>query len=182
MLLLSASFQTHAAQNLDLNILKGLDVLTGKAVQTETKDKKGIVTVFLSAKCPCSNSHIQELTELAKVYPEFQFIGVHSNVDEDEKLTKAYFETTSLPFPVLQDENTKIADKLGAVKTPHAFVMDPEGKLLYKGGVSNSHDAIRADRKYLREALQNLKENKPVKTPEGRTLGCAISRGEKNVW
>lgn len=161
--------------------LKGIDVLTSKAVEVTPK-KGGTVVVFLSAVCPCSNSHVEELKNLAREYPQFAFVAVHSNVDEDKKTTQEYFQKVAIHFPVIHDGEAKIANEFKALKTPHAFVLSPDGKVLYQGGVSSSRDITKAERKFLREALVDLQENRPVKTPEGRTLGCTISRGEKNVW
>ncbi len=161
--------------------VKGTEILSGKA-QEITPKSEGTVVVFLSATCPCSNSHVEELKSLAQEYPQFSFVAVHSNLDEELASSKEYFNKVQLGFPVLQDDNAKIADEFKALKTPHAFVLSPEGKMLYQGGVSSSRDIKKADRKFLREALSDLKQHQAVKTPEGRTLGCTISRGEKNVW
>ena len=155
---------------------KGTDVVTMKAVSVAVSDKKGVVAVFLSASCPCSNSHIRELAELSRTYPQFAFVGIHANADESLEKSKAYFAKVSLPFPVIQDDHAQLADQLKALKTPHAFLILPHGQLAYRGGVSNSHVFENADRKYLREALEDAQNNRPVKTPEGRSLGCAISR------
>lgn len=161
--------------------IKGADVLSGKSLEVTPKDQ-GTVVVFLSAVCPCSNSHVEELKNLSAEFPQFSFVAVHSNTDEDAQTTKEYFKKAAISFPVIQDGDAKIADEFKALKTPHAFVLSREGKMLYQGGVSSSRDIAKADRKFLREALTDLKENRAVQTPEGRTLGCTISRGEKNVW
>ncbi|KYG61653.1 hypothetical protein AZI86_18315 [Bdellovibrio bacteriovorus] len=161
--------------------IKGADVFSGKVLEVTPKEQ-GTVVVFLSAVCPCSNSHVEELKNLSKEFPQFSFVAVHSNTDEDAKTTQEYFKKVAISFPVIQDGEAKIADEFKALKTPHAFVLSRDGKMLYQGGVSSSRDITKADRKFLREALTDLKENRSVQTPEGRTLGCTISRGEKNVW
>jgi len=166
----------------NLEQLKGRDVTSGTAVSLDLKGRKGAVVVFLSAVCPCSNSHIKELTTLPKDFPEFAFLGVHSNTDEAKDPTQAYFKTAKLPFPVVQDSGAKIADEFKAYKTPHAFVVKPDGEVLYQGGVSSSRNFENADRKFLREALDDLQNGRAVKTPEGRTLGCVIAREGKYVW
>jgi thioredoxin-related protein len=162
--------------------LEGKNLLTGENVVVNASDKKGMVVIFLSAKCPCSNSHNNELRDLAQTYKEFSFVAVHSNADEAKELSQPYFEKAAFPFPVIEDDKAKLADQLQASKTPHAFIFASNGDVLYEGGVSNSKDCAKADRKFLREALDDLHAGKSVRTPEGRTLGCAISRGEKNVW
>lgn len=177
LLLSSVSFSAPVALPLEAT-----DLFSKKDLHITVQNKKAAVVAFLSAKCPCSNSHMQELSSLAKEYTDFEFLAVHSNADEDEVTTKTYFTENKLPFPVAQDQGAKLANQFKALKTPHVFVVSAGGEILYQGGVSSSKDFDRADRKYLREALSDLHAGKPVKTPEGRTLGCVISRGEKNVW
>jgi peroxiredoxin len=143
---------------------------------------KGTVVVFLSAKCPCSNSHIGVLKNLASEFKDFAFVGVHSNVDESPEVSKEYFKNANLPFSVIQDPKAKIADAYKASKTPHAFLVAADGTVKYKGGVTDSKNGGAAESQYLREALTELQNGKEVSRPEGRTLGCAISRGEKFVW
>lgn len=162
--------------------IQGKDVLSEKEITVAAEKDKKLVVVFLSASCPCSNSHIKELTSLAETYKDFNFVGVHSNSDEGAEMSKDYFAKAHLPFAVIQDTSGKIADQFKALKTPHSFVVQSGGETLFRGGVSNSHVGETADRKYLREALDDLHQGKNVRTPEARTLGCAIARGEKNAW
>jgi hypothetical protein len=156
--------------------VRGEDILTGKEVVARAEPRRDLVVVFLSAVCPCSDSHLQELKALVAEYPEFHFIGVHSNADEPVAMAKSYFSKVDLPFPVIQDGDDRLANLFKAVKTPHAFVVDVQQGMLYRGGVSSSHDFKSADRKYLREALVDIHAGHAVRTPEARTLGCAISR------
>lgn len=158
--------------------LEGKNAITNEDLKVSAQGKKGLVVVFLSARCPCSNSHNTELQELALAYKDFNFIGVHSNSDESQEVYKSYFEKINFSFPIIQDDHTKIADQFKAFKTPHAFIISPSGEVLYEGGVSNSRQFLSSDRKYLREALEDIQNGKKVRTPEGRTLGCSIARGK----
>ena len=142
----------------------------------------GTVAIFLSTKCPCSKSHVDLIKELSKAHRDFSFVVVHSNVDEDISEAKTYFQSLGMGFPVLQDEQTKLADELKAYKTPHAFVLAPDGRVLYKGGVTSAAIATNANKQFLQEALLDIEAGKSVRRPEGRTLGCIISRDPKNVW
>lgn len=143
---------------------------------------KGQIVVFLSSVCPCSDSHVEELKKLFDDFPEFSFVSAHSNMDEEKKSTLEYFKKLDLPFPVIRDSDLKLANHFKAYKTPHAFVLSKEGQLVYEGGISNSKSFENADRNFLREALINIANHQPVKTPKGRTLGCVISREKKYVW
>lgn len=164
--------------------VSGLDLLSNKTMtfHLEQTTKKASVVVFLSAKCPCSNSHVETLNSLTKQYPDFQFIGVHSNFNETLDESKKYFTSMKLAFPVLQDEKTKIADQLKALKTPHSYVISTKGEILYQGGVSDSANALSSERKYLAEALEDVSKGIEVRTKKVRSLGCAIQRENENVW
>lgn len=159
----------------------GTDLLTGQKTDVPP-GSKGTVIVFLSAKCPCSNSHIDILKNLSKSYPDFAFVGVNANADESEAMAKTYFKNAALPFPVLRDSGFKLADQFKALKTPHVFLLSPDGKIVYKGGVTNSAHGPKADENYLKDALNDVHNGRPVKVANSRTLGCIISRGESHVW
>ncbi len=150
--------------------------LVDKQARTLTLDPtKTYALIFLSAVCPCSNSHLTEIKNLVNDYPNVEVIGIHSNMDEDLAKSETYFGAHSLNFPVIQDSNNKLADALGAFKTPHSYIVSG-GKIVYRGGVSD-HQTFSPDaRKYLRDALEDLKQNRPVKNSTTRTLGCSISR------
>lgn len=143
----------------------------------EKKNPKGTVFLFVSARCPCSNSHNQEMISLAKTFSEIQFVGVHSNADEPMEVAEKYFRTAGYPFPVVQDHGDKLSNSLSALKTPHAFLLNAKGEVLFRGGVSSSRVFETADRKYLREALEDFMAGKSIRTAEARSLGCMISRG-----
>lgn len=166
-----------ASESLPLEV-SGPSALTNQPSVVKLAAQRALVAVFVSAKCPCSNSHIGELSQLAKDFPDFSFVAIHSNADEPAEMSMAYFKKVNLPFPVIEDPQQKWADAFRALKTPHAFVVSASGELLYAGGVSNSNQFAEADRKLLREALEDIQLGKDVRTPKGRALGCMISRGE----
>ncbi len=156
---------------------KGKNILT-KANFTANipDDHKGTVIVFLSAKCPCSASHEKILKDLSRNSKEFLFIGVHSNKDEPLTLTEAHFREAELPFQVIQDENANLANQLGAVKTPHAFVYNNKGELTYQGGITDSHVGPNAKKQFLKDVLEDMNAGIAPRHKEGRTLGCYIQR------
>lgn len=159
--------------------LSGTDVVAGAARELDVAaGKKGTVVAFLSAHCPCSASHETALKALSEEYGTqgFQFIAVHSNLDEDNTMTDAHFRAAALPFPVLQDRDNEYANAFNALKTPHVFVLSPSGDVLYQGGVDDSKKQPEAKKHYLKEVLAALNDGKPAPYAETRTLGCIIKR------
>lgn len=157
--------------------LSGKDLTTGKHVQLDLRALTSpSVVVFLSTKCPCSGAHLPALKELSLRFKAFQFIGIHSNTDEDEATSESFFSKAALPFPVIQDKNADLAKRFLALKTPHTFVISPKGELLFQGGIDNSHSPEKASRHFLEEVLTALSKGEKPPLNEARTLGCAIRR------
>ncbi|MCO5113374.1 MAG: redoxin family protein [Bdellovibrionaceae bacterium] len=170
------------AETLDLGGLYGqtlpeLEAFSLKDLQKSKEFKpKGYVVTFMSAYCPCSNSHVEELKELASTYKDFQFVFVHSNTNEPHETAVKYFKSKNIPFPVISDPKARIADEFKALKTPHTFLLNAKGEVLYKGGVSDSSHFSHAKKKFLREALGQVAKGQTPKVKYGRTLGCQIIR------
>ena len=153
----------------------GLDLRNDQRVEVRP-GAKGTVAIFMSAKCPCSNSHVKLVQDLAREFKEFAFVLVHANADEAVSSARTYFRALDFTFPVLQDERTELANRWRANKTPHAFVIAPGGTVLYKGGVTASNRAEPSSQQFLRNALEDVTHGVVVRVSEGRTVGCVISR------
>jgi hypothetical protein len=177
-LLLSSAVDTKAESNHFLDLVP---VLAPQREQPKTEfSGKARVWVFLSAKCPCSNSHIDKLRAAFKAYSphQIEFYGIHSNQDEDAEMARTYFENANLGFPVFRDPDAKFADRLGALKTPHVFIEGPQQKILYEGGIDDAKDAHTTDLNFLNDALADIQSGKQVGRPKTRSLGCIISRSK----
>jgi peroxiredoxin len=159
--------------------ISGLDLTKGKNLLIDLKKPKlGTVVAFLSTRCPCSASHQPVLNEIYKEFVPagFQFIGIHSNANEDLEEAKAFFKKAGLAFPVIQDDQSALADRYQAFKTPHVYIISPTQEILFQGGVDNSKLAEKATRFYLKDALQAIRQGKKPPEKEVRVLGCEIKR------
>jgi len=89
--------------------------------------------------------------------------------------------------PILLDESGAVGNSYGAQKTPHMFVIDPEGKLVYRGGIDNAPMNVVDDGRprpegskagervnYVDAALQDLKAGKPVRVADTPAYGCSV--------
>lgn len=157
--------------------LRGRDVVTGKEIHVKPGGGP-LVIVFLSAVCPCSDSHRPELAQLKTDFPQATIVGVNANADEDLPSAKEYFTRAALPFPVIRDPRSVLTDRLKALRTPHAFLFTADGRLVFQGGVSDTSQFSASAKKYLREALEDVTAGRPVRTAQARPLGCVITRGD----
>lgn len=82
------------------------------------------------------------------------------------------------PAAVLIDPQSKIARAYGATVTPHMYIIDAKGTLVYKGGIdsipsSNPSDIPKA-KQYVRVALDEVLVGKPVTDASTQAYGCTM--------
>jgi peroxiredoxin len=149
------------------------------------KDRKAIVVLFLGTECPINNQYMPALAEMHKKYTAqgVQFLGINSNVHDTPTRIAAHIKAQSIPFPVLKDPANVVADDFGARRTPEAFVLSPEGKILYQGRIDDQI-GIGFKRKAptqrdLAVALDEVLAGKAVSTPKTDVAGCIIARAIK---
>ena len=87
-------------------------------------------------------------------------------------------EHRASPTAVLLDEDGTVGQRYGAKTTPHLFIIDPKGILIYAGAIDdrpsvNPEDAAPA-KNYVRQALDEAMAGKPVSTPVTRPYGCTV--------
>ena len=79
---------------------------------------------------------------------------------------------------ILLDPDGKVGRLYGAKTTPHMFIVNPDGKLLYTGAIDDKRSVDPADVKtaknYVQTALDEALVGKPVSTPETQSYGCSI--------
>ena len=82
------------------------------------------------------------------------------------------------PAYVVLDEDGKIGKLYGAQTTPHIYVIDAKGVLVYKGGIDNIPTAKKEDlakaNNYVKETLVALADGKKVPHPSTKPYGCSI--------
>jgi peroxiredoxin len=78
----------------------------------------------------------------------------------------------------LIDANGEVGHMYGARTTPHMFVIDPKGTLIYAGGIDSKPSPDPADiasaTNYVTAALDEAMAGKPVTTPTARPYGCSV--------
>ena len=82
------------------------------------------------------------------------------------------------PTAVILDETSEIGRLYGAKTTPHMYIIDKTGQLVYMGGIdsipsSNESDIAKANN-YVTAALDAMAAGKPVKDSVTRPYGCSV--------
>ena len=154
------------------------DVSGAEKSLTSLKGKNGTVLLFISVQCPVSNAYNERMQKLYQDYKDkgIAVIGINSNVAEDSASAKAHAAEKGLSFAILKDAGNKLADKLGATRTPEAYFLDGSNKLLYHGRIDNNQNPSLIETNDLRLAIDSTLAGKPVEKPEAKAFGCNIKR------
>ncbi len=141
--------------------------------------KKGTVLIFIATACPVSNAYNERMEKLAQEYKDrgINVIGINSNSTESAADVKAHAAEKHLTFTILKDNGNKIADSLGATRTPEAYFLDAANKLVYRGRIDNSRDESQVNSRELRDAMDATLAGKPVEKAIANAFGCSIKRG-----
>ena len=139
---------------------------------------KGAVVIFIATKCPASNAYNERMEKLAQEYKAkgINFIGINANNTEPASEVKSHAAEKGLTFPILKDDGNKIADRLGATRTPEAYALDANMKLVYHGRIDNSQKVEGVTSEDLRDALNEMLAGKAVTKTGGAAFGCTIKR------
>ena len=78
----------------------------------------------------------------------------------------------------LLDPTGKVGHLYGARSTPHMFVIDPKGTLIYAGGIDDKPsphpEDIATAKNYVKAALKEAMAGEPVAVPTSRPYGCSV--------
>jgi peroxiredoxin len=142
------------------------------------KGKNGVVLIFIATRCPVSNAYNDRMEKLARDYEArgVSVIGINSNITEPASEVKSHAADKHLTFTILKDDGNKIADRLGATRTPEGYVLDTSNKLVYHGRIDNAQNTAHITSNDLRDALDEMLAGKQVSKTGGAAFGCSIKR------
>lgn len=165
--------------------------LDGKNVDLASFKGKIVVLEWFNPECPfvkashnkgSLKTHAEDTTKKGIVWlainsgaPGKQGHGVEKN--------KEGLKAFNLSHPVLLDPTGEVGRKYGATNTPHMFVVAADGTLAYSGAIDNSPDGEGESPtggklvNYVDEAVKDLTEGKPVRTPKTKAYGCSVKYG-----
>ena len=143
------------------------------------RGSKGTVLIFIATQCPVSNGYNERMEKLAQDFRArgINVIGINANSTESVADVKDHAAKNNLTFTILKDNGNKVADLLGATRTPEAYFLDAGNKLLYHGRIDNRRVVTQVNSSELRDALEATLAGKPVAKATANAFGCSIKRG-----
>ena len=156
-----------------------LEDIHGKTCRLSDFRGKIAVLVFWSAECEVSREYDAYFNSLPDRYPQGQVVvlAIDSNVHYGMEEIAETIQERGIEFPVLRDDEAIIADRFGALTTPHVFVVDATGRLAYEGAVDDrTFRQLEATVNYLDEALAAILMGKKPVVTQTQPYGCTIVR------
>jgi len=160
----------------------------GKEVSlADFADSKAVVLVFLGTECPQAKLYAPRLVQLAEELKSrgVTIIGIDANQQDSVTELAHYAQENKIEFPLLKDVGNVIADKLGAERTPEAFVLDGGRAVRYWGRIDDQYGffdkgvAYQKDeptRKDLAIAIDEVLAGQTVSQAIAKCQGCRIGR------
>jgi peroxiredoxin len=160
----------------------------GKTQSASQYKGKYVVLEWFNPECPFVKKHYGS-GNMQKLQEEFTGKGVvwltidsnapgmQGNLTPEQANAKmAEWKTHSTAL--LLDPDGKAGQIYGAKNTPHMFVINPEGKIIYEGAIDSKATPNPADipssTNYVKVALDESLAGKPVTTPSSRPYGCSV--------
>ena len=101
----------------------------------------------------------------------------HSNHRNPEAARKEWADEKMMATAWLDDSSGAIGKKFGMRTTPHMFVIDPQGVLVYEGAIDDRAQPggdPRQARNYVREAIQKLEAGEKPLVKQTKPYGCGV--------
>jgi len=159
----------------------------GKTVNLADYRGKTVVLEWHNFGCPFVQKHYGagNMQALQKKYgAEVVWLTVnstrrdHYDYTEPARLKGQLREAGAAPAAYLMDDPGTVGRAYGAKTTPHMFIVDPKGTLVYNGAIDDKRSADPADipvaKNFVAAALDEMKAGKPVSVASTAPYGCSV--------
>jgi peroxiredoxin len=163
----------------------------GKAQTLSAYKGKYVVLEWSNRDCPYTRKHYDSgnMQSLQKEWTGkgVVWLTILSSAPGQEGYVTASEENAQLarvhaaPTAAILDPKGRIGHEYEAKTTPHMFVIDPNGKVIYAGAIDDHPTADAADIKisknYVSEALTQAMTGGAIATSYTRPYGCSVKYG-----
>jgi peroxiredoxin len=162
---------------------KGVD---GKdySLKGALKDAKGVVVCFTCNNCPVAVAYEDRFIDFAKKYNEtgIKFLAINVNTTEDLERMKVRAEEKSFNFPYAYEATGDAARAYGAKVTPHIFLVDATGKIVYRGAFDDNQNNPTKHYLLTRPTQCSLAEFTRRTAPNHLAVESSLELNSRPVW
>lgn len=164
-----------------------LEDQNGRPVSLSDFTGKIVVLEWVNPDCPFVQRHYRAGTmkRLAEKYQSkgVVWLAINSTHYMGKEDNRRWIEKYKLPYPILDDHTGRVGRLYGAKTTPHMFIIDTSGKLVYQGGIDDDPRGAKngGALNYVERALDELLAGKPVSIPQSKPYGCSVKYAEEST-
>ena len=152
----------------------------GNTVKLSAFKGNVIVLEWTNPDCPFVQRHYKAgtMATLAKNYggKGVVWLAINSTYYMNREKDAAWAEQQQIAYPVLGDHEGKVGKAYGAKTSPHMFIIDANGNIVYQGAIDNDANGEKKQGvvNYVAQALDAVLAGKPVAIPETKPYGCSV--------
>lgn len=156
-----------------------LDDQDGNEVSLSDFSGKVVVLEWINWDCPFVKRHYEAGT-FAKLVEKFEdqgvvWLAVNSTNYATAEKDKEWIGQYDLPYPILSDYSGEVGKMYDAKTTPHMYVIDKAGMLVYAGGIDDDPKGESENpTNYVKNALKEVLAGNAVSVPESKPYGCSV--------
>lgn len=169
--------------------------ITGTTRRLSDYKGKVVVLEWINSGCPIVQKHYHsrnmQNTQKSAVADGVVWLSINSAGDKgaqgnlgDSEAAAWLKKMGSGATAYLRDQTGKVGRLYGARVTPHMYIIDREGTLVYQGAIDSISSAREEDipraTNYVKAALGALKAGQPIEKAVTTPYGCAVKYGSKN--
>jgi peroxiredoxin len=153
---------------------------SGAEVSLSDFEGRVMVLEWLNPDCPFVQRHYKAGTmkKLASTYGDkgVVWLTINSTNYMDAAANAKFKVSNDLPYPILVDQTGDVGRLYGAVTTPHMFIIDDSGTLVYNGAIDDDPRGSKGEgsMNYVAAALDEVLAGKAVTTAETKPYGCSV--------
>ena len=187
-LILIAALPAHAATVGAPAPEFALENIAGGNVKLAQYRGKYVVLEWVNPECPYVRKHYgsTNMQRLQKDYTARDVVWLsinstragHAEYKVPAEMAGWMRQMNAAPTATLLDPKGDAGRAYGARTTPHLYIVDPKGMLVYAGGIddkrSTDPEDIKTSRNYVRAAMDELLAGKPVSQASTTPYGCSV--------
>ncbi len=147
------------------------------------KDPRPLFLHFFNPQCPCSRFNLAHIRELLRSHGQrARFVAVLQG--DDSRAAQASFDSLGLDMEALPDPHGRLAAVCGVYSTPQAVIVDPAGRLYWRGNYNASRYCTNRRTEFARLALESVLERGAMpQLPPPATIayGCPLPRDRRRT-
>jgi peroxiredoxin len=156
----------------------------GRTVSLSDYTGKVVVLEWINPDCPFVKRHYKSETmkKLAEKYKTSNvvWLAINSTHYMGKEDNKKWSDQFKLPYPILVDKDGRVGNAYGARTTPHMYVIDTSGRIVYQGAIDDDpRGSSDKPDNYVDDSLREVLGGKTVTVDSTKPYGCSVKYAKK---